>query len=135
MCLLIFWWQSFNILPQQSHHQLYLHIMLCIEETTHTIGLSVLVWWKPFIISPIEGYSNFHDIVCCFWGRIPDIMGEENGEGRSLAETPTYAVATVITVLVSLSFLFQGTLKKLVKVRKYMYILCFSLAPSNFSHL
>lgn len=62
-------------------------------------------------------------------------MGEENGEGRSLAETPTYAVATVITVLVSLSFLFQGTLKKLVKVRKYMYILCFSLAPSNFSHL
>ncbi|CAJ1930423.1 unnamed protein product [Sphenostylis stenocarpa] len=42
-------------------------------------------------------------------------MGEESGEGRSLAETPTYAVATVITVLVSLSFLFQGTLKKLVK--------------------
>nr|KYP66599.1 MLO-like protein 4 [Cajanus cajan] len=42
-------------------------------------------------------------------------MGEENEEGRSLAETPTYAVATVITVLVSLSFLFQGTLKKLVK--------------------
>ena len=60
-------------------------------------------------------------------------MGEENGEGRSLAETPTYAVATVIIVLVSLSFLFQGTLKKLVKVRKYT--LCFSLAPSNFSHL
>jgi len=44
-------------------------------------------------------------------------MGEENGEGRSLAETPTYAVATVIAVLVSFSFLFQGTLKKLVKVR------------------
>ncbi|KAG2376195.1 MLO-like protein [Vigna angularis] len=42
-------------------------------------------------------------------------MGEENGEGRSLADTPTYAVATVITVLVSFSFLFQGTLKKLVK--------------------
>ncbi|XP_068468572.1 MLO-like protein 4 isoform X3 [Phaseolus vulgaris] len=42
-------------------------------------------------------------------------MGKENGEGRSLAETPTYAVATVIAVLVSLSFLFQGTLKKLVK--------------------
>ncbi|KAK7307476.1 hypothetical protein VNO77_40578 [Canavalia gladiata] len=42
-------------------------------------------------------------------------MGDENGEGRSLAETPTWAVATVITLLVSLSFLFQGTLKKLVK--------------------
>ncbi|KAK7309366.1 hypothetical protein RJT34_06030 [Clitoria ternatea] len=42
-------------------------------------------------------------------------MGEENGEGRSLDETPTWAVATVITVLVSLSFLFQGTLNKLVK--------------------
>ncbi|KAL2348617.1 hypothetical protein Fmac_002617 [Flemingia macrophylla] len=42
-------------------------------------------------------------------------MGGENGEGRSLAETPTYAVATVVTVLVSLSFLFQGTLKTLVK--------------------
>ncbi|XP_027362691.1 MLO-like protein 4 [Abrus precatorius] len=42
-------------------------------------------------------------------------MGEENGGGRSLAETPTWAVATVITLLVFLSFLFQGTLKKLVK--------------------
>lgn len=42
-------------------------------------------------------------------------MGEENGEGKSLAETPTYAVATVITVLVSLSFLFQSSLRKLMK--------------------
>ncbi|KAK7406827.1 hypothetical protein VNO78_08461 [Psophocarpus tetragonolobus] len=40
-------------------------------------------------------------------------MEEESGEGRSLAETPTYFVATVITVLVALSFLFQGTIKKL----------------------
>ncbi|KEH27593.1 hypothetical protein MtrunA17_Chr5g0405641 [Medicago truncatula] len=43
-------------------------------------------------------------------------MVEENREeGRSLAETPTWAVATVITLLVSLSFLSNGTLKKLVK--------------------
>ncbi|CAI8588584.1 unnamed protein product [Vicia faba] len=42
-------------------------------------------------------------------------MVAENGEGRSLSETPTWAVATVITLLVSLSFLSHGTLKKLVK--------------------
>ncbi|CAL5188161.1 unnamed protein product [Lathyrus oleraceus] len=42
-------------------------------------------------------------------------MVEENGEGRSLSETPTWAVATVITLLVSLSFLSHGTLKKLTK--------------------
>ncbi|KAF9622786.1 hypothetical protein IFM89_034021 [Coptis chinensis] len=33
-------------------------------------------------------------------------------EGRSLSETPTWAVATVITVLVSVGFLFQGSLKR-----------------------
>ncbi|XP_045815681.1 MLO-like protein 4 [Trifolium pratense] len=42
-------------------------------------------------------------------------MVEENEEGRSLAETPTWAVATVITLLVSLSFLSHGTLNKLIK--------------------
>ncbi|GAU22621.1 hypothetical protein TSUD_234430, partial [Trifolium subterraneum] len=42
-------------------------------------------------------------------------MVEENEEGRSLAETPTWAVATVITILVSLSFLSHGTLNKLIK--------------------
>lgn len=48
-------------------------------------------------------------------------MVEENREeGRSLAETPTWAVATVITLLVSLSFLSNGTLKKLVKVHTYI---------------
>ncbi|KOM28077.1 hypothetical protein LR48_Vigan499s002100 [Vigna angularis] len=51
-------------------------------------------------------------------------MGEENGEGRSLADTPTYAVATVITVLVSFSFLFQGTLKKLVKNQEKISAFC-----------
>ncbi|KAJ1408784.1 Rhodanese-like domain [Sesbania bispinosa] len=45
---------------------------------------------------------------------IADMEGK-NGEGRSLAETPTWAVATVITILVSFSFLSNGTLKKLVK--------------------
>jgi mlo protein len=44
------------------------------------------------------------------------MMVEENEEGRSLPETPTWAVATVITLLVSFSFLSHGTLKKLVKV-------------------
>lgn len=53
-------------------------------------------------------------------------MRKENGEGKSLAETPTYAVATVITVLVSLSFLFQSSLRKLMKVRGF--------SPSNLSH-
>lgn len=47
-------------------------------------------------------------------------MVEENREGRSLAETPTWAVAAVITLLVSLSFLSNGTLKKLVKVHTYI---------------
>jgi hypothetical protein len=44
------------------------------------------------------------------------MMVEENEEGRSLPETPIWAVATVITLLVSFSFLSHGTLKKLVKV-------------------
>ncbi|PIA57330.1 hypothetical protein AQUCO_00600218v1, partial [Aquilegia coerulea] len=39
-------------------------------------------------------------------------MGKEDEEeGRSLFETPTWAVATVITVMVSLSFLIQGSLE------------------------
>ncbi|XP_061367745.1 MLO-like protein 4 [Gastrolobium bilobum] len=42
-------------------------------------------------------------------------MEREKGEGRSLAETPTWAVATVITLLVSFSFLSNGILKKLEK--------------------
>ncbi|XP_057763343.1 MLO-like protein 4 [Arachis stenosperma] len=42
-------------------------------------------------------------------------MMEPIGEERSLSETPTWAVATVVTILVSLSFLFHGTLKKFLK--------------------
>ncbi|KAI4327747.1 hypothetical protein L6164_020173 [Bauhinia variegata] len=42
-------------------------------------------------------------------------MGKENGEGSSLEETPTWAVSTVITLLVALGFLFHGTLKKFGK--------------------
>ncbi|KAJ7953140.1 MLO-like protein [Quillaja saponaria] len=38
-------------------------------------------------------------------------MEEGHGKGRSLAETPTWAVATVITVLVAVSFLSHGSLK------------------------
>lgn len=36
-------------------------------------------------------------------------------EGRSLAETPTYLVATVVSVLVALGFFFQGSLKRVGK--------------------
>ncbi|PIN15025.1 hypothetical protein CDL12_12331 [Handroanthus impetiginosus] len=36
-------------------------------------------------------------------------------EGQSLAETPTWAVATVITILVSIGFLINGSLKKFGK--------------------
>ncbi|CAK9321403.1 unnamed protein product [Citrullus colocynthis] len=39
-------------------------------------------------------------------------MGEE---GRSLAVTPTWAFATVVTLMVSLGFFFQGTLKRTKK--------------------
>nr|ADN33947.1 mildew resistance protein [Cucumis melo subsp. melo] len=39
-------------------------------------------------------------------------MGEE---GRSLAITPTWAFATVVTLMVSLGFFFQGTLKRTKK--------------------
>ncbi|KAK7252973.1 hypothetical protein RIF29_37309 [Crotalaria pallida] len=42
-------------------------------------------------------------------------MVEENGEGRTLAETPTWAVASVITLMVSVSFLFNITLETLLK--------------------
>nr|POE44673.1 mlo-like protein 14 [Quercus suber] len=38
-------------------------------------------------------------------------MEEEPREGQSLAETPTWAVATVITVMVSFGFFFHGSLK------------------------
>ncbi|XP_030535999.2 MLO-like protein 4 isoform X2 [Rhodamnia argentea] len=37
------------------------------------------------------------------------------GEGRSLAETPTYLVATVVSVLVALGFFFHGSLKRVGK--------------------
>ncbi|KAE9612942.1 hypothetical protein Lalb_Chr05g0212341 [Lupinus albus] len=40
---------------------------------------------------------------------------EENGKTRSLEDTPTWAVATVITLMVSLSFMFQITLEKFGK--------------------
>ncbi|XP_057499904.1 MLO-like protein 4 [Actinidia eriantha] len=40
-------------------------------------------------------------------------MGE--GEGRSLVETPTWAVATVVLVMVTLGFFFQGSLKQFGK--------------------
>ncbi|CAL0311459.1 unnamed protein product [Lupinus luteus] len=40
---------------------------------------------------------------------------EENGKIRSLDATPTWAVATVITIMVSLSFMFQITLEKFGK--------------------
>ncbi|KAB1201807.1 MLO-like protein 4 [Morella rubra] len=39
-------------------------------------------------------------------------MEGEPGEGRSLSETPNWAVATVITVMVVLGFFFQGSLKR-----------------------
>lgn len=41
-----------------------------------------------------------------------------NLEGASFAETPTWAVATVVAVLVSIGFLIHGSLKKFGKVRK-----------------
>ncbi|KAG7015819.1 MLO-like protein 4, partial [Cucurbita argyrosperma subsp. argyrosperma] len=39
-------------------------------------------------------------------------MGEE---GRSLAVTPTWSFATVVTIMVSLGFFFQGTLRRIKK--------------------
>lgn len=44
-------------------------------------------------------------------------MEGEPGEGRSLSETPNWAVATVITVMVVLGFFFQGSLKRCGKVQ------------------
>lgn len=45
-------------------------------------------------------------------------MEGEAREGRSLSETPTWAVATVITVMVASGFFFQGSLKRCGKVKK-----------------
>jgi mlo protein len=45
-------------------------------------------------------------------------MEGEAREGRSLSETPTWAVATVITVMVSFGFFFHGSLKRCGKVKK-----------------
>lgn len=52
-------------------------------------------------------------------------MEEEPREGRSLAETPTWAVATVITVMVSFGFFFQGSLKWSGKVKNDHFSVCF----------
>lgn len=41
----------------------------------------------------------------------------EEREGRSLAETPTWTVATVITVMVSLGFFLHSSLKHFGKVQ------------------
>lgn len=41
---------------------------------------------------------------------------KEIREGRSLAETPTWTVATVITVMVALGFCLNGSLERLGKV-------------------
>jgi mlo protein len=45
-------------------------------------------------------------------------MEGEAREGRSLSETPTWAVATVITVMVTFGFFFHGSLKRYGKVKK-----------------
>lgn len=46
-------------------------------------------------------------------------MGErEAREGRSVAETPTWAVATVITVMVAFGFFFHSSLKRCGKVKE-----------------
>lgn len=42
----------------------------------------------------------------------------EKLEEASFAETPTWAVATVVTVLVSVGFLIHGSLKKFGKVKE-----------------
>jgi mlo protein len=42
----------------------------------------------------------------------------EAREGRSVAETPTWAVATVITVMVAFGFFFHSSLKRCGKVKE-----------------
>lgn len=42
-------------------------------------------------------------------------------EGRSLAETPTWAVGTVISLLVAIGYLLHGCLKKLGQVNIVLF--------------
>jgi mlo protein len=46
-------------------------------------------------------------------------------EGRSLAETPTYSVASVVTVMVFVCFLVERSIYRLGKVRINLYIAIF----------
>lgn len=46
---------------------------------------------------------------------------EERAEGgRSLAETPTYAVASVVTFMVAVGFFFHASLRWTAKVRTFL---------------
>lgn len=53
-------------------------------------------------------------------------MGEGKGEGRSLEQTPTWTVATVITVMVLIVLIFHSSMKHFGKV-KYSFILVLGL--------
>lgn len=55
----------------------------------------------------IEGLESCWNLVHC---------AMKSKEGRSLAETPTWAVGTVISLLVAIGFLLHGCLKKLGQV-------------------
>lgn len=52
----------------------------------------------------------------------------EAEEGRSLTGTPTWAVGTVITVMVALGFFFQASLEQLGKVLNHTFIHSSSLS-------
>ncbi len=64
-----------------------------------------------------EIFINWIRAVCDLWVGAMAMEGEAR-EGRSLSETPTWAVATVITVMVTFGFFFHGSLKRYGKVKK-----------------
>lgn len=89
-------------------------------------------YWLPAMSSASSVYFFFFFFSFCWGFEMSDTQKEnwfrfcglelemegEAREGRSLAENPTWAVATVITVMVSFGFFFHSSLKRCGKVKK-----------------
>ena len=85
------------------------------------------------------------DLVCGLWVWTGEMEGTEGREDRSLAETPTWAFATVVAVMVAFGFFFHFSLKHFKKVKRaslsifqfksWCLVFCFLLFLMNLDDL
>lgn len=61
---------------------------------------------------------------------------QEGEEGRSLPETPTWSVATVITAIIAISFIIQNCISRLKKVNGFFFFFpsFFNPISTQFAH-